>query len=174
MPAPGSSEHPATPPSDAAGRTGDTIDAGGSMTDAADTLAIMTVQNAYAVAIDRHDWPALRACFTPDATISFGMPLKIGSLDDFMDWAPDFHLGLARTLHQVTTHQVAFQAEAAVASCCLHAVLVDPTKQTATSVFGRYDDEFVRAGGRWAIRQRRFRPTWLSTSTAIQAEGSRA
>ena len=142
------------------------------MTEAADALAIMAVQNAYAVAIDQQDWAALRRCFTPDATISFGMPLQVGTLDEFMDWAPDFHGRLARTLHQVSTHQVAFQGQVAVASCYLHAVLVDASREKATSVFGRYDDELVRTGDRWAIRQRRFRPTWLSTSTSTSTSAS--
>ncbi|MBL7498970.1 nuclear transport factor 2 family protein [Frankia sp. CNm7] len=142
------------------------------MTEAVDAVAIMTVQNAYAVAIDRRDWAALRDCFTPDATISFGMPLRVGTLAEFLDWAPDFHGRLGRTLHQVSTHQAVFQEQVAVASCYLHAILVDATRQAATSVFGRYDDELVRAGNSWKIRQRRFRPTWLSTTAP--AEGARS
>jgi hypothetical protein len=141
------------------------------MTEAAEAWAIMAVQNAYAVAIDRRDWPALRDCFDPDATISFGMALRVGSLDEFMAWAPDFHGRLGKTLHQVSTHQATVHGEVAVASCYLHAILVEPAREAATSVFGRYDDELVRADGGWRIRQRRFRPAWLSTSAP--AEGPR-
>ncbi|KPM55985.1 hypothetical protein CcI49_33930 [Frankia sp. CcI49] len=143
---------------------------GGSVTDADDAAAIMAVQNSYAIAIDRRDWVALRACFAPDATISFGMRLQVGTLDEFMAWAADFHDPLGPTLHQISTHQVVFQASAAVAeaSCYLHAVLVEAARGSATSVFGRYDDEFIRRRDRWEIRRRRFRPTWLSTSGATE------
>jgi hypothetical protein len=135
---------------------------------AADGWAIVALQNAYAVAIDRKDWAALRGCFAPDATISFGMPLGVGNLDEFMEWAPEFHGQLARTLHQLSTHQVAVRGEVAAASCYLHALLIDATRENATSVFGRYDDELVRAGDHWAIRRRRFRPAWVSTSVPAQ------
>ncbi|MBL7486907.1 nuclear transport factor 2 family protein [Frankia sp. AgB1.9] len=139
------------------------------MTEAVDIIAITAVQNAYAVAIDRRQWPALRDCFTADATISFGMSLQIGTLAEFLDWAVDFHTPLGRTLHQITTHQAQVRESTATASCYLHAVLVEAGRERATSVFGRYDDELIRVEDRWRIRQRRFRPAWLTTSAPAES-----
>ncbi|MCM3882576.1 nuclear transport factor 2 family protein [Frankia sp. R82] len=75
---------------------------GGLATD--DVQAIIGVQNAYAVAIDRRDWSALRGCFAPDARVGFGRPARLGTLEEFLAWAPPFHDALGPTLHQMTTH----------------------------------------------------------------------
>ena len=126
-----------------------------------DALAVMAVQNAYAEAIDSRDWSALRACFAPDAAIGFGRPARVGSLAEFLAWAPEFHEALGPTLHQVTTHQAQVQGQGATASAYLHAVLVDADGASALTILGRYDDELVRGDERgWLIRRRRFTPTW--------------
>ncbi|MCK9925108.1 nuclear transport factor 2 family protein, partial [Frankia sp. AgPm24] len=52
---------------------GNGLGAGRELT-AADVQAIIGVQNAYAVAIDQRDWPALRACFAPDGGGGGGAP----------------------------------------------------------------------------------------------------
>jgi hypothetical protein len=139
------------------------------VTDETDVAAVMAAQNAYAVAIDTHDWPGLRSCFSDDASIGFGRPLRIGSLDDFMTWAPEFHEQLGPTLHQNSTHRVKLEGDRATASCYLHAVLVDADGRGATSIFGRYDDELVRGDRGWVIRQRRFSPTWRTRDAALPA-----
>jgi hypothetical protein len=103
----------------------------------------------------------LRSCFAADAEIGFGAPARVGGLEEFLQWAPEFHDRLGPTLHQNTTHRVSFQGpDSAVGSCYLHAVLVDADGTSSLSVFGRYEDAFVRADGRWLIRQRRFHPVW--------------
>jgi ketosteroid isomerase-like protein len=134
---------------------------------AEDVAAVIAVQNAYAVAIDRRDWPALRTCFADDATIRFGVPLRDGTLDEFVVWAPEFHDALGPTLHQVSTHQVDLHGTTATATAYLHAVLVDADRASAQSIFGRYDDEFVRGPGGWVIRHRRFQAVWRTPGTAV-------
>ena len=131
-----------------------------------DVAGVIAVQNAYAVAIDTHDWPALRACFADDASIGFGRPLRMGTVDEFIAWAPEFHEPLGPTLHQVSTHQVRVDDATASASAYLHAVLVDPDGGGAMSIFGRYDDELVRSHAGWVIRQRRFTPVWRTRTAA--------
>jgi ketosteroid isomerase-like protein len=141
----------------------------GAADEAGDVAAVMAVQNAYAVAIDTHDWPALRTCFADDATIGFGRPLRLGTVAEFMAWAPEFHEALGPTLHQVSSHRVRFAGAAATATAHLHAVLVDPDGGGATSIFGRYDDELVRGDRGWLIRQRRFTPVWRTRSAPLPA-----
>jgi hypothetical protein len=128
---------------------------------------VVAVQNAYAVAIDRRGWPALRRCFADDATIRVGVPLRDGTLDDFVAWAPEFHDALGPTSHQMGTHSVELDGARATASGYLHAVLVAADGASAQSIFGRYDDELVRDDGGWAIRQRRFRAIWRTPGTAV-------
>lgn len=125
-------------------------------------VLIAAVENAYAAAIDRRDWPALQRCFTEDATITFGRPATRGSRAEFLAWAPRFHNSLGPTLHQVSTHTATVTGPAATARCHLHAVLVDPDGGGALSVFGWYDDELVRTDGEWRIRVRDFHPVWRS------------
>ena len=136
---------------------------------ATDVVAVIAVQNAYAVALDRRDWPALRACFAEDATIRFGIPLREGTREEFMAWAPEFHDVLGPTLHQVSTHSVELDGDTASASAYLHAVLVAADGGSAQSIFGRYEDELVRGGGGWAIRRRRFRAVWRTPGAAVPA-----
>ncbi len=140
--------------------------------DTAAMTAIMAVQNAYAVALDTRDWPALRDCFTPDASIRFGIPARVGTLEEFMAWAPPFHADFAATLHQVSTHHAVPRGDTAIASCSLHALLLGADHEIVMAVFGRYDDEFVRTGGRWRIRRRVFRPRHSATPGARSAEGA--
>jgi hypothetical protein len=142
-------------------------DAGGLVGGSDDVAAVMAAQNAYAVAIDTHDWPGLRACFSADASIGFGRPLRIGTVDEFLAWAPEFHERLGPTLHQNSTHRVAVDGDRARASCYLHAVLVDADGGGATSIFGRYDDELVRADTGWVISSRRFSPAWRTRTAPL-------
>ncbi|SEO49512.1 SnoaL-like domain-containing protein [Trujillonella endophytica] len=145
------------------------------MDEAEDVTAVIGVQNAYAVAIDTHDWPALRACFADDASIGFGRPARTGGPDEFLEWAPAFHEALGPTLHQNSSHRVRIDGDAATATAYLHAVLVDADGAGATSIFGRYDDELVRAGAGWLIRRRRFTATWRTRTAPLPAspEGAR-
>lgn len=139
------------------------------MDEAGDVAAVMAVQNAYAVAVDTHDWPALRSCFSDDATIGFGRPLRLGTVDEFMDWAPAFHEALGPTLHQNSTHRVRLGGDSATATAYLHAILVDAGGEGATSIFGRYDDELVRGVAGWLIRRRRFTATWRTRTASLPA-----
>jgi SnoaL-like domain len=86
---------------------------------AEDVVAVAVVQSAYGVAIDERDWSALRACFAEHASIGFGRPARTGGLDEFLDWAPAFHAELGDTLHQLSTHRVRFDGDAATASCAV-------------------------------------------------------
>jgi ketosteroid isomerase-like protein len=130
-----------------------------------DVAVIAAVQNAYAVAIDSRNWAALRDCFMDDASIGFGRPARIGGLEEFLEWAPAFHADLGETLHQITTHQARLGDGDAIASCYLHALLLDAGGGASTSVFGRYDDVFTRVDGGWRIRRRRFCPVWRHRNT---------
>jgi hypothetical protein len=139
--------------------------------DSRHAAAIMAVQNAYAVAIDRRDWDALRRCFTDDASITFGMRLERGGLDEFMGWAPPFHNRLARTLHQITTHTAQVEGSSATASCCLNAVLVEPDETEALAIYGYYDDRLECRNEEWRISSRTFHPVWLQRLSAQKSGG---
>jgi SnoaL-like domain len=130
------------------------------MTEPDAITAVAAVQNAYASAIDRRDWAALRHCFSADARIKYGRPLRFGDLEEFLAWAPLFHDALGDTLHQVSTHTATVNDRTATASCYLHAVLMEADRSGAVEIFGRYQDELVVADDRWVIRRREFHPVW--------------
>jgi hypothetical protein len=133
---------------------------GGEMIEPDVTTAIAAVQNAYAMAIDRRDWVALRRCFAADAQIKYGRPARSGDLEESLAWAPQFHGVLGETLHQVSTHTATVDDRTAAASCYLHAVLMEADGSGALEIFGRYEDELVVADDRWVIRRREFHPVW--------------
>lgn len=131
-----------------------------------DVAEIAFVQNSYGIAIDRRDWDMLARCFTVDAMVGFGRPPRVGTRQEFLDWAPAFHDALGQTLHQNSTHHATVHGDSANASCYLHAVLVAADGGSAQSIYGVYRDEMVRVGNAWHIRRREFRPVWRQTMPA--------
>ena len=136
-----------------------------------DRSAIAATQNAYAVAIDNHDWEGLRRCFLDDAVISFGIPRQLGGPEEFIAWAPSFHESFARTLHQTSTHASLSKGDTANASCYLHALLIDLDEWGGTEIFGRYDDTLVRVDGTWRFKSRTFSASWRHSLSSWANDG---
>ena len=131
-----------------------------------DHAAIVAVQNNYARSIDTRNWSELRTCFADTAVITFGIPRQQGGPDEFLAWAPPFHERFARTLHQTSTHRSRIEGDAAVATCYLHALLIDLDEQGGTEIFGHYDDTLVRVDGGWRIETRTFSASWRQPLSA--------
>jgi ketosteroid isomerase-like protein len=120
----------------------------------ADRAAIRDLVTRYAVAVDAKDWPAVRACFTPDATCDDSW--FEGDLDTVVG---AIERGLARfesTTHLVGNHLAAVDGDHATAetyTLCHHRF------RTADGAIDRiaalrYLDALVRTPEGWRIRRR--------------------
>jgi hypothetical protein len=131
-----------------------------------DRAEIMSVQNAYAVALDTRDFGQLRQVFVPDCEVSFGPGRTWHSLDSFIAWAEEFHTPIGATAHHIATHSAEVHDGRADASCYLHAVLVGFGELAVSHVFGRYTDEFVHTDEGWRIARRRSEVLWRQETPA--------
>jgi 3-phenylpropionate/cinnamic acid dioxygenase small subunit len=120
----------------------------------ADREAVRDLVHRYAVAVDRKDWPAVRACFTAAATCDYAW--FRGDLDTVMG---HIERGLAQfqtTMHLVGTHVAEITGDTATAetyAVCHHRLA--RAEGTADRVVGmRYLDGLVRTPAGWRIRHR--------------------
>ena len=121
-----------------------------------DTGEITRVLNEYCSALDRMDLPRLCALFTEDCLVEYGPE----------DWlrsrgAADLERSLARmwrwarTSHHLSNIQIEFEGDGdALARSYVQAWHQRPDGTTAT-VYGRYQDRFVRLPAGWRIAERR-------------------
>lgn len=120
----------------------------------ADRSAIRDLVTRYAVAVDRKDWAAVRACFTADATCDYAwfqgdLPTVLGLIER----------GLARfesTTHLVGNHLAEVDGDTATAetyTLCHHRFR-SPEGAIDRVAALRYLDGLVRTAEGWRIRRR--------------------
>jgi hypothetical protein len=133
-----------------------------------DLEAIRAVMHRYARALDRGDWPMMRACFTHDATDNHGH-LK-GSVDTLVAGSREvmaqywgimhilgqIHIELAGDTAAVETYALSFHRR--------HAVDRPGDEDTVTGL--RYLDRFMRTSDGWAIAERVSVHEWNTTIPA--------
>ena len=120
----------------------------------ADRAAIRDLVTRYAVAVDTTDWPAVRACFTPDAECDYSW-FK-GDLDTVLG---AIERGLARfesTTHLVGNHLAEVDGDDATAetyTLCHHRFRTTDGAIDRVAAL-RYLDALVRTPDGWRIRRR--------------------
>ena len=126
----------------------------------ADRSAIRDLVTRYAVAVDRKDWAAVRACFTADAACDYAwfkgdLPTVLGLIER----------GLARfesTMHLVGNHLAEIAGDTATAEtyALCHHRLRTPDGAVDRMVGLRYLDGLVRTADGWRIRRRDVTVDW--------------
>jgi len=120
----------------------------------ADRAAIRDVVMAYATAIDRRDWPGVRACFTADAACDYAW--FRGDLDTVLAAIERGVSQFESTMHLLGNHLAEIAGDTATAetyALCHHRLrTADGT--TDRSVGMRYLDGLVRTPAGWRIRRR--------------------
>lgn len=121
-----------------------------------DREEITWVLNEYCNALDQMDLPRLAALFTDDCLVEYGPKEWLRShgsagleqsLARMWRWA--------RTSHHLSNVQIEFQGDdEAQARSYVHAWHERPDGSTAT-IFGQYDDRFLRQDAGWRIAERR-------------------
>ncbi|MBX7433349.1 nuclear transport factor 2 family protein [Mycobacterium sp. Y57] len=132
----------------------------------ADQQEIRDVQVRYATGIDRRDWPLFRTVFTGDCTVDYG---EIGSwqgVDAVVDFMVAAHEMAGHTLHRITNQAVRVDGDTATARAYVDALIMAQDNSSGVNAAGFYDDELVRADGRWRISRRRFTTVLVRTVSA--------
>jgi ketosteroid isomerase-like protein len=126
----------------------------------ADRAAIRDVVHAYATAVDRKDWAAVRACFTPDATCDYMW--FSGDLATVLERIEQGLAPFVSTMHLVGNHLADVTGDAATAetyTLCHHRHRT--ADGFADRIVGlRYVDALVRTADGWRIRRRDVAVDW--------------
>ena len=123
----------------------------------------------YGLALDSRDWPALAACFTPDARAHYtGLPSAAG-YQAIEDTCRAVLTPLSATQHLISNVVVRPDGDKARASCYLQAQHVRTGTEGGDNfiIAGRYDDELVRTPGGWRISERRLDILWTAGNPAV-------
>jgi hypothetical protein len=121
---------------------------------AEDRLAIGELLAAYCSAIDLGRWETLPELFTDDCRLDFGATMGVHEgREGLRAFADALRSAGIRMRHYVTNVVVSGDGDRARAECYVLAFVGEPGSLSQTT--GRYEDELVKRGGRWAIRVRR-------------------
>jgi hypothetical protein len=119
-----------------------------------DRLAIAEIMAAYCHAIDLGRWEGFPALFTEDCRLDFGSLMGVFEGADGVRRFADTMQGLGLFMRHFTTNAIVKgDGERASAESYVLAITGPPGSSSQTT--GRYEDEFVKVGGRWRIRARR-------------------
>jgi ketosteroid isomerase-like protein len=131
--------------------------------------SITEICHSYALAVDGHDWQALRRCFTADATADYlDRPSCDGyeAIESFIRRALE---PLDASQHLIGNVTVKIGAESATSTCYLHAQHVrrgTPGGDLFT-IGGTYRDTLVRGSTGWRISHRSLEATWSAGNPAV-------
>jgi hypothetical protein len=119
----------------------------------ADRMDIFDCLTRYTRGVDRLDRELARSAYHDDAIddhVGF-----VGPVDDFLDWAFEYHGTQVRHQHYITNHTVEIDGDEAHAETYyLFVGTVRHDDEPLTVTGGRYVDRFERRDGRWAIASR--------------------
>ena len=119
-----------------------------------DRLAIAEIMAAYCHAIDLGRWEGFPALFTEDCRLDFGSLMGVFEGTDGVRRFADTMQRLGLFMRHFTTNAIVKgDGERASAESYVLAITGPPGSSSQTT--GRYEDEFVKVGGRWRIRVRR-------------------
>ncbi len=132
----------------------------------ADRFEIQDLTNAYAEAVDGHDWPRFEALFTPEAQIDYreaggiaGTPATVAA------WMPQAMAAFTWALHSMSTHTVRFES-ADRATGTLHVLarqgVVFEGEEEVMDVGAIYEDRYVRTESGWRFAQRIERTKYIT------------
>ena len=119
-----------------------------------DRLAIAEIMAAYCHALDLGRWDEFSALFTADCRLDFGSLMGVFEGTDGVRRFADTMQRLGLFMRHFTTNAIVKgDGERANAESYVLAITGPPGSSSQTT--GRYEDEFVKVGGRWRIRVRR-------------------
>ncbi|MPQ96489.1 hypothetical protein GB931_00845 [Modestobacter sp. I12A-02628] len=142
------------------------------LTELADRLLIAETLHAYCDLVDRAEVEQLLALFTADAVLDMGHgatatgqpALRAMVRDRVGRWTTTNH-------HCSTTRVLHYDGATAGTTSQLYAFHDAPGRGERMHLWGRYDDELVRADGGWLIRRRALRVTGVNRTASEELPG---
>lgn len=119
-----------------------------------DRLAIGEVLAAYCHHLDLGRWEEFRALFTDDCRLDFGELMGRFEGRDGVTRFTDVMAGMGLFMRHFTTNVVLTGDDTRVRAESYVLAVTGPAGARAQTT-GRYEDELVKMGGRWLIRNRR-------------------
>lgn len=112
----------------------------------------------YATGIDRRDWDLFGSCFTDDCHVAYEGIGTWDSAEAITAFMVEVHAPVGHTLHRMSNFAVEVDPDGTRgrAHSYVDALLMAPDGRHGVNAAGVYDDELVRAEGRWRIATRTF------------------
>jgi hypothetical protein len=141
-----------------------------------DRAEIIDVQTRYATGTDSRDWDLFRSCFTDDLEVDFSsgfdIPVVHAKADDWVASTAPRMSALKATQHMITNHVITFQDDDH-ASCVAYVRArhhnPNPTGDSDQTVYGFYDNLFVRTPSGWRISRVKLTIRWMTGNFGIFA-----
>ncbi|MEX1077883.1 MAG: nuclear transport factor 2 family protein [Homoserinimonas sp.] len=127
-----------------------------------DEMAIRDLSHRYAIALDKNDLDAWSGLFSKDVVFESGTSAPRG-IADVLRIPGDQLKRYEKTLHSVTTQQIALDGDTASGEvyCFAHHIYQDFHQNNrfpfdlSHNFLIRYDDDYAREDGRWVFTRRR-------------------
>jgi hypothetical protein len=134
--------------------------------DLVDRADILDCLHRYARGMDRLDRELVRSAYH-DGAIDDHVGF-VGPVDDFIDWAFEYHATQARHQHFVTNHNIELDGDCAHVETYFLFVATERDAGAPLTMFGgRYVDRFERRNDRWAIAARLCVVEWATSPTSL-------
>ena len=128
-----------------------------------DREAIKELVNLYCRAADRHDHELMRSLYHQDAIDDHGSFFK-GLAMDFIDKLPEIQAPMKILHHNVTTHCIELNGDAAEGEVYILAFHQVEDKEASYDVIigGRYFDRYTKRAGVWKFSERAVVADWAT------------
>jgi len=116
---------------------------------------------------DRHDSELLSSAYHDDGIDEHGLANTIPG-PEYHEWANRVHAsGSLQNMHNITTHACEIDGDVAHADSYVIGLFLNPDRETARLLAGRYIDRLERRDGEWRIALRR-----STVEVVMQADAS--
>jgi len=147
---------------------------------AEDRLEIIELMNCYATGLDARDWTLWRNVFTDEAIFDLSswnqVPAKTLIADKVVRNQARMFAELGVTQHFLTNHRVTIESDKA--RCIAHMraehwLKNDDGSESRYTMFGYYDDKFIRTPGGWKMCEMQLNVTQTEGDIRVMDEAGR-
>ena len=145
-----------------------------------DRLAIIEVMNNYATGLDARDWELWRTVFTDETTFDLSswnqVPPRLLETDRVVKSQARIFAELTATQHFLTNHRITIEGDQARGIAHMraeHWLLEDDGSTSRYTMFGYYDDKFLRTANGWKMYEMQLNVTQTEGDRRVMDEAQR-